>query len=150
MFVKKLRAGEIREAFATRDRSCDILTFATMKIAHPAMWHRIVWRWRLGRSRCSALRSGSFSPEEKSRFSHWVELFGFQNLFEYIVRNIKILSWSACLMSCPGLGLLIAYSRAGQLLLTGGPRNSYGTRPRATIVYTYIGGGRGGAGGGLN
>lgn len=46
-------------------------------------------------------------------------------------------------MSCPGLGLLIAYSRAGQLRLTGGPHNSYGTRPRAAIVYTYIGGGEG-------
>ena len=115
-----------------------------MKIAHPGMWHRIVWRWRLGGSRCPALRSDSFSPEVKSRFSRWVELFGFQNQFEYIARNIKILSRSACLVSCPGLGLLIAYSRAGQLRLTGGPHNSYGTRPRTAIVYTYIGGGGGG------
>jgi hypothetical protein len=35
MFVKKLRAGEIREAVANRGRRCDILTFATIKIVHP-------------------------------------------------------------------------------------------------------------------
>jgi hypothetical protein len=37
MSVKKLRAGEIREALAARDIRCDILTVATMKIAHPEM-----------------------------------------------------------------------------------------------------------------
>jgi hypothetical protein len=35
--MKKLRAGEIREAVASRDRRCDILTVATIKIVHPGM-----------------------------------------------------------------------------------------------------------------